>query len=150
MAEVRWANEKPIGTTNDGALVLFRGDRLVAIDASSQAIRWQGPKGIERVTFGRRYAIASLGEGDAHSRYGLVDLRNGKLVWVRELDVSPDMAPVIAEQEGLVLFQPSFEELVAFEVGSGERRWTFDFDDGAPVIVGHIGGQLLVARRSVY
>jgi len=150
MAEVRWANEKPIGTTDDGALVLFRGDRLVAIDASSQAIRWQGPKGIERVTFGRRYAIASLGEGDAHSRYGLVDLRNGKLVWVRELDVSPDMAPVIAEQEGLVLFQPSFEELVAFEVGSGERRWTFDFDDGAPVIVGQIGGQLLVARRSVY
>lgn len=148
LADFRWSDTKPIGTTDDGGIVFCRGDRLVAIDASSQGLRWQGPTGIERITFGRRYALAYLGDGEDDARYGLIDLRNGKFAWVRELDVNPGMAPVIAEQEGLVLFQPNYEEMLAFELGSGERRWTFDLDDGAPIIVGHAGGRVLVARRS--
>lgn len=148
LADFRWSDTKPIGTTDDGGLAFCRGDRLVAIDASSQGLRWQGPTGIESVTFGRKYALAYLGDGDENPRYGLIDLRNGEFAWVRELDASPSMAPVIAEQEGLVLFQPNYEEMLAFELGSGERRWTFDLDDGAPVIVGHAGGRVLVARRA--
>lgn len=143
--DTRWADDKPIGGTADGTLAFLRGDRLVAIDASTQAIRWQGPRHIQGITFGELYAVAWLGEAEEGHRYQLIDLRTGRLAWVRALDADPSIAPAIAEADGMLLFHPSYDEMVAYELSSGERRWAFDLDDGSPVVVASSDGRVLIA-----
>ncbi|MEM6787941.1 MAG: PQQ-binding-like beta-propeller repeat protein [Myxococcota bacterium] len=146
----RWGDAKPLGATDAGTLVFIRGDqRLVAIDATSQAVVWRSTLRVARVAFGPQHAVVDLGDGDDGHRYGLVDLRSGAAAWVRELDVAPDHPPHLLADDGIVLFAPSYEQLVAFELGSGERRWTFDLDEGSPMFVagGAGGSPIVVARR---
>ena len=107
-------------------LVLFqRKGRLVAIDATSRALRWTGPTASD-VSFGETSAVASLGD-DA---IGAIDLRDGHLRWRRQLDELLLSAPRVAEREGVVLVRPHAEVLYAIELGSGAVRWKVDLGSG--------------------
>jgi outer membrane protein assembly factor BamB len=112
-----------------GSVLFVQKGRLVAVDASSRARRWTGPA-VSEVSFGDTTAFVAFPEGEVEDQVGLIDLRDGRVRWRRELDELLLTAPRVAEGEGIVLVRPHAEVLYAFELGSGALRWKIELGTG--------------------
>jgi outer membrane protein assembly factor BamB len=112
-----------------GSVLFVQKGRLVAVDAGSRALRWTGPV-VSEVSFGETTAFVAFPDGEAEDQVGVVDLRDGRVRWRRQLDELLLTAPRVAEREGIVLVRPHAEVLYAFELGSGALRWKIDLGTG--------------------
>jgi outer membrane protein assembly factor BamB len=121
-------NERAI--TASAELVMVRSQsRLLAIDPGSGATRFR-LEGLEAAVVGDRLVFAASRDG----RYAAYDARDGRLRWSLKPEERIRSAPVLAEDDALVLVRPGGDELLALDGASGLVRWRFDLDDGEPVV----------------
>jgi len=112
----------------DGAVFFIAHGHVLALDARTRALRWQGPKA-RALGFGAHSIVASLDEGV----FAALDVRDGRQLWRVELDGWLFAPPLVAEQDGVVLLRPHDEVLYALDLETGALRWKVDLDDGSRV-----------------
>jgi outer membrane protein assembly factor BamB len=114
-----------------GLLLVCDGKSLVAIDPASGQERWRRG-GVGALAASDSLVIGRLLEPDGS--YLALDADSGRERWRIALESNVPIAPVIADDDAMVLMRPHDDLLHGYDAVTGKKLWSFDLDDGERVV----------------